>query len=67
MKLALILAAGLSLSGCASMKGTFANRLACTADGKLALVASMYGPIGIASKVADEDSAAVCSVPAKMP
>lgn len=60
MKHILILASVLALSGCANVKGMFANRAACTLDGKQMLVASMYGPIGIASKVADEDAKVVC-------
>jgi hypothetical protein len=51
----------LLLSGCASMKGTFENRVACTADGKELLVASMYGPIGVVSKISEDDAAVICA------
>lgn len=50
----------LLLSGCANLKGTFANRAACTVSGQQLLIASMYGPIGIVSKVDEADSAAIC-------
>jgi hypothetical protein len=61
MKTLLALSAILMLSGCANLKGMFANRAACTLDGKQMLVASMYGPIGIASKIDDADGAVVCA------
>lgn len=61
MRKLIVFAAILLLSGCSSLKGTFANRAACTLDGKQMLVASMYGPIGIASKVAEADAVVVCS------
>lgn len=60
MKYALIAVVFL-LSGCSSLKGTFENRAACTVDGKQMLVASMYGPIGIASKISPDDAAVVCT------
>ena len=48
-KTALLLALALGLTGCANLKGMFVNRAACTVSGEQLLVASMYGPIGIAS------------------
>lgn len=60
MKSILILALALSLTGCANLKGAFANRAACTVSGQQLLVASMYGPIGIVSKIDAADSAAIC-------
>lgn len=45
-----ILSAALLLGGCSSLSKEFENRLACTPDGK-AYVVSMYGPLGIASKI----------------
>lgn len=61
MRSLILVLAAVALSGCASFKGQFANRAACTLDGKQMLVASMYGPIGIASKVAEEDARVVCA------
>lgn len=60
MKSLALIALALSLSGCANLKGAFANRAACTVSGQQLLIASMYGPIGIVSKVDAADSAAVC-------
>lgn len=60
-KTALLLALTLSLTGCANLKGMFVNRAACTVSGEQLLVASMYGPIGIVSKIDEADSAAVCA------
>lgn len=48
-----------ALSGCASLDGALANRLACTADGRSVIVASMYGPVGVASVIDAGDAAAV--------
>lgn len=68
MKLLLLIAAALALTGCSSLPKAFANRVACTADGKRAVVASMYGPIGVASYVDADDAAAVCAkAPATAP
>ena len=64
MKTLLLIAAAISLAGCSSLPKAFANRVACTADGKKAVVASMYGPIGVASYVDADDAAALCSKPA---
>ena len=63
MKHIAILLVAISLAGCSSMPKVFANRVACTADGSKAVVASMYGPIGVASFVDDADAAAVCRKP----
>lgn len=60
-KTVLSLALALSLTGCANLKGMFANRAACTVSGEELLIASMYGPIGIVSKIDPADSAAVCA------
>lgn len=45
-----LLSIALLLGGCSSLSKEFENRLACTPDGK-AYVVSMYGPLGIASKI----------------
>jgi hypothetical protein len=50
----------MTLTGCSSMEKTFENRVACTADGKQLLVASLYGPIGVASKISPDDAAVIC-------
>ena len=65
MKQVLILAAAVSLAGCSSLPKAFANRVGCTADGKRAVVASMYGPIGVASFVDPDDAAVLCATPAQ--
>lgn len=56
--LALILAASL-LAGCSTTE-LLANRITCTVDGKQAHVVSLYGPLGIASKIDPDDAAVVC-------
>ena len=58
MKTAFILAAFL-LSGCSTTE-LLANRVTCTVDGKQAHVVSLYGPLGIASKVDPADAAVIC-------
>lgn len=59
MKSVFALSPALAVSGCASFEKTFANRIVFTADGKSAMVNSMYGPLGIASKVDPEDAKAM--------
>lgn len=59
MKLALILAAAAFLSGC-STANLLTNRVACTVDGKQAHYVSLYGPLGIASKVDEADAEVIC-------
>jgi hypothetical protein len=53
-----------ALSGCAQLS-KLENRVACTPDGKEMLYASMYGPIGIASRVDAKDAKALCAKPAQ--
>lgn len=48
---AFLLLFGGGLSGCASLGKEFDNKFTCTPDGQ-AFVVSMYGPLGIASKIA---------------
>ena len=48
------------LSGCASILEGLENRAACTSANDQAYVVSMYGPIGIASKISDKDKASIC-------
>jgi len=61
MKTIAIALVSVALTGCGSMKGQFENRASCTLDGKQMLVASMYGPIGVASKISAADAAVVCA------
>lgn len=49
------------LSGCATFEGQLENRVTCTVAKDKALYVSMYGPIGIASKVAEQDAAVLCA------
>ena len=64
MKIVLILALVACFAGCTSLSKTFVNRAACTADSKRAVVASMYGPIGVASYIDPDDAAVLCAKPA---
>ena len=61
MRYTMVIISLFMLSGCSSMKKTFENRVACTADGTQLVVVSMYGPIGVASKIAPEDAAVICA------
>lgn len=63
MKTTLILAACL-LAGCSTTE-LLANRITCTIDGQQAHVVSLYGPLGIASKVDAADVAIICKPPPK--
>lgn len=57
--LALVLAAA-ALAGCATLDVNLDNRLACTVAKDKLFVVSEYGPIGIASTIADADRREVC-------
>ena len=61
MRTMVVLAAVL-LSGCSATKGTFENRVSCTLDGSNMFVSSMYGPIGITSKISSADAKTVCQI-----
>lgn len=50
----------LTLQGCASTD-FFANRVSCTVSGGTAFVNSMYGPLGITSKIAASDATVICT------
>lgn len=65
MKLCLLLLTVL-LSGCSTVS-SFDNRVSCSLDGKEAYVNSMYGPLGVTSKVDKRDAEVICvqSKPAK--
>ena len=55
-----ILVLVLPLTGCASIERQFENRILCTMANDRMMVASMWGPIGIASNVRDADAAVRC-------
>lgn len=55
----IIIIAAILLSGCSTLEKQFANRIVFAADGKSAFVASMYGPLGIASKIDPDDAKAM--------
>jgi hypothetical protein len=50
----------LHLGGCASLRGEFENRLACSANSDQAYLVSMYGPVGLATKVSSSDIPELC-------
>jgi uncharacterized protein YceK len=58
-KLALILAV-MVLAGCSTLEA-FDNRVSCSMDGWQAYVNSMYGPVGVSSKIAAADAKAICA------
>jgi hypothetical protein len=60
MELKILLIACLALSGCGTLEKTFANRVSCSLDRQEGFVNSMYGPVGVTSKVAKEDAAVMC-------
>lgn len=60
MKMFLAASAVVALSGCSTLETTFANRVACSVAKDQAFSVSMYGPIGIASKIAEQDGAVLC-------
>ncbi len=63
-RLALILAATFTLAGCATLDGLgLENRVSCTKGGTTALYSSMYGPLGVTSKVAQVDADEICKKP----
>ncbi len=47
------------LTGCAATD-FLTNRVSCTVDGAKAMVNSMYGPVGISSKVDQADADVIC-------
>lgn len=57
----LILTITVMLAGCnATLSGNLENRLACTVAGDKLFVVSEYGPVGVASQIADKDREKVC-------
>lgn len=61
MKYLVVLLMLFSFTGCASLEGKFENRVTCTVDKKDSFLVSLYGPLGIASKVSKSDTAVICS------
>ncbi len=60
MRFVLILSL-LSLTGCATFEGAMLeNRIVCTVAKDEAHVVSKYGPLGIASRIAEADRAGIC-------
>lgn len=55
----LLLILVLPLAGCSSLE-LLENRVSCSMDRKQAYVNSMYGPVGVTSKVAPADSEVIC-------
>lgn len=49
----------LALSGCAQLE-MLDNRVSCTVGGDQAYVNSMYGPLGVTSKISQKDSENIC-------
>lgn len=49
-----------ALCGCSTLEA-FDNRISCSMDGKHAYLNSMYGPLGVASRVTPADAKAICS------
>jgi hypothetical protein len=61
MKLLVSFLTVLMLSGCASLDTKFLeNRVVCTVAKDEAHVVSKWGPVGIASKIAEADAKVVC-------
>lgn len=62
LRTSLGIASAATLSGCGSLglKDTFANDAVCSVDHTQAYVNSMYGPVGIASKLKDSNTLSIC-------
>ena len=57
-----IVALALALAGCGTVRPeAFENRIACMLGEDGAVVVSMWGPVGVASKIAPRDARRVCS------
>ena len=51
--------AALLLCGCSTLE-SLENRVSCSADGKHAYINSLYGPVGVTSKIAAADAKVIC-------
>lgn len=60
MKTISIIISALLLAGCAT-DGFLTNRVSCAVGGVHGFVNSMYGPVGLTSKVAQEDADVICA------
>lgn len=49
-----------TLTGCGTLDKTFDNRLTCTISKDKAYFISLYGPVGISSKINDDDAKTIC-------
>lgn len=63
-RIAIILLASIALSGCASMNMDkyLGNRIVCTVSGDKAYVNSLWGWLGIASEIVEQDAKKICTV-----
>lgn len=59
-RLTIIMILAAALSGCAFDGPLLANRVTCTAAKDKAFVVSEWGPVGIASTIADADRQVIC-------
>ena len=53
----------IALGACSSLDGILENRVTCTVDYKQAHYVSLYGPLGVVSKIAKSDAAVICAPP----
>ena len=66
-KMWLLALAALTVSGCATIKDSFSNRIVCTVAQDKSFIASMWGLFGFVTPVDSKDGKIVCpaSVPVK--
>ena len=60
----LILCSSLALAGCGTLKDQFENVPSCAIGEQKAYVISLYGPLGIGSKLTDASAKVMCPIPA---
>ena len=60
MKKMILLTSLLLLSACGTLQGKLENRVACTVAHDKAFFVSEYGPLGIASTIANQDRDVIC-------
>lgn len=65
MKRLLLLALTLPLAACGTLDGKLENRIVFTPQCDRGFVASLYGPVGLTSEVAQSDVRALCVPPSK--
>lgn len=59
-KLMSLMLLGMLVSGCAFDSKLLENRVSCTVAKDKAFVISQYGPVGIASTIAEQDKNVIC-------